>query len=146
MEAHEQDPPSTQSLMKMADGAIPHSSCGSLTRNEEGIMQIAVYKCGTDLAQALRSYVERRLRFSLDRFGGLVGRATVRISPDGPKEIRCFVSIEVDTLGPIAVEERDADLFAAIDRATGKLGRLVGRELERSRDARMSRESVRLVA
>jgi len=109
-------------------------------------MQIAVHTCRTDLAQALKTYVERRLRFSLDRFRGLVGRAIVRVSPDGPKEIRCLISIEVDSLGRIAVEESEADLFAVIDRATGKIGRLVGRELERSRDARMSRESVRLVA
>ena len=109
-------------------------------------MQIAVHHYRTDLTEALRVYVERRLRFSLDRFRGLVGRVIVRISPDGPKEIRCLVNIEVDTLGRIAIEEIDADLFAVIDRVTGKLGRLLGRELERKRDARMSRESVRLVA
>jgi ribosome-associated translation inhibitor RaiA len=109
-------------------------------------MQIEVHNCRTDLAQALRIYVERRLRSSLDRFRGLVGRAIVRICPDGPKQIRCFISIEVKTRGQIAVEERDADLIVVIDRATGKLGRLVGREVERSRDIRMSRESVRLVA
>lgn len=109
-------------------------------------MQIAVHHYRTDLTEALRVYVERRLRFSLDRFRGLVGHVIVRISPDGPKEIRCLVSIEIDTLGRIAIEESDADLFAVIDRVTGKLGRLLGRELERKRDAKMSRESVRLVA
>lgn len=109
-------------------------------------MQIAVHNNRTDLAEAFRFYVERRLRFSLDRFRDLVGRVIVRIRPDGPKQIRCFISIEVDTLGQIAVEERNTDLIVTIDRATGKLGRLVGRELERSRDIRMGRDSVRLVA
>lgn len=109
-------------------------------------MQIAVHNYRTDLAEALRFYVERRLRFSLDRFRGLVGRVIVRTCPDGPKEIRCFISIEVDTLGRIAVEETDTDLFAVIDRATGKISRLLGRELERNRDARLNRESIRLIA
>lgn len=109
-------------------------------------MQIAVHNRRTDLAQALRIHVERRLQVSLDRFRGLLGRGIVRVCPEGPKQIRCYISIEVNTLGQIAVEERDADLFAVIDRATGKLSRLVGRELERRRGVRMSRESVRLVA
>ena len=34
----------------------------------------------TDVTEALQSYVERRLHFSLDRFGRGVGRVRVRIS------------------------------------------------------------------
>ena len=34
----------------------------------------------TNLTEALQSYIERRLRFSLGRFGGRVGRVRVRIS------------------------------------------------------------------
>ena len=109
-------------------------------------MEIAVHNYRTDLADALRCYVDRRLRFSLDRFRGRVGRVIVRITPDGRKECRCFISIEVNSLGRLAVEESDADLFAAIDRAAGRLGRLLGRELERMRDVRISRDSVRLAA
>lgn len=109
-------------------------------------MHVAMHMNDTDLAEAFRSYVERRLRFALGRFGGRVGQVTVRVGEDGPAERHCRISTEVLPFGRVAVDESDPDLFAAIDRATGRIGRLFGRELERVRDARLGRESVRLVA
>lgn len=109
-------------------------------------MQFAMHIHDTDLAQALRGYIERRLRFVLGRFGGQVGEVTVRIAPDGPGGHRCRVSAEAKPFGRVAAEETDCDLFAAVERATGRIGRLFGRELRRVRDARTSRESVRLAA
>lgn len=109
-------------------------------------MHVAMHINDADLTEAFRGYVERRLRFALGRFGGRVGQVTVRIGGDGPTENRCRISTEVLPFGRVAVEESDPDLFAAIDRATGRIGRLFGRELERVRDARVSRESVRLAA
>ena len=109
-------------------------------------MKITVHNYNADLAEALRSYAERRLKFALDRFGGRVDEVTVRVSGDGPEENNCRISTEVSPLGRIAVEENDADLFAAIDRAAGRMGRLFGSELKRARDAKVGRESVRLVA
>ncbi len=75
-----------------------------------------------------------------------MGQVTVRIGGDGPGERQCRIRTEVLPFGRVAVEEKDPDLFAAIDRATGRIGRLFGRELERVRDARVGRESVRLAA
>ncbi len=109
-------------------------------------MRVATHLNDADLSEAFKSYVERRLRFALGRFGGRVGQVTVRIGGDGPAENRCRISTEVLPFGRVAVEESDPDLFAAIDRATGRIGRLFGRELERARDARVGRESVRLAA
>lgn len=109
-------------------------------------MRIAVHEYRTDLVQAFKAYVERRLRYALNRFGGRVGRVTVRISADGPAENICRISAEILPFGRIAVEETDSDLFAAIDRATGRIGWLFGRKLERARDARSGRESIRLAA
>jgi hypothetical protein len=98
-----------------------------------------------DLAEA-SSYLERRLRFGLGRFGARVGQVTVRLGSDAPAERQCRISGEVLPFGRVAVEERGFDLFATIDRATGRIGRLFGRELERVRDARVGREPVRLAA
>lgn len=98
------------------------------------------------LAEAFNSYVQRRLRLGLSRFGARVGEVTVRIGAEGLGERQCRISTEVLPFGRVAVEERDPDLFAVIDRATGRIGRLFGRELERVRDARFGRESVRLAA
>ncbi len=109
-------------------------------------MRISMHIHETDLAEALQSYVERRLRFALGRFGGRVGQVTVSVGNDGRAERSCRISTEVLPFGRVAVEERDPDLFAAVDRATGRIGRLFGRELERNREARTGRESVRLSA
>lgn len=60
-----------------------------------------------------------------------------------PAENRCSINANPQPFGRIAVEETDSDLFAAIDRGTGKIGRLLGRELERFQDTRVDGESVR---
>ena len=109
-------------------------------------MHVMTHVTDADVTHALKSYVERRLHFALARFGGRVGQITVRIAGDGPTENRCRISTELLPFGRVAVEESDPDLFAAIDRATGRIGRLFGRELDRCRDAKVGRESVRLVA
>lgn len=109
-------------------------------------MHVLMHMNDVDLAEAFTSYIERRLRFGLGRFGVRVGQVTVRIGADGPGQRLCRISTEVLPFGHVAVEEKDSDLFSAVDRATGRIGRLFGRELERVRDARTGRESVRLAA
>lgn len=109
-------------------------------------MHIAIHASDADLTGAVNLYIERRLRFALSRFGGRVGHVTVRMSADGPASSRCRVEAELLPFGHVAVEESDSDLFAAIDRATGRIGRLFSRKLERTREARMGRESVRIAA
>lgn len=109
-------------------------------------MHIANYVNDADVSAAIRSYVEKRLRFALARYGGHVGTLAVRIGRDGSSASRCRISVEVQPFGRVSVDERDGDLFNAIDRATGRVGRLFGRELERFRDVRFGRESVRKAA
>ncbi len=100
----------------------------------------------TDLVEVFKSYIERRLRFALGRFGDRVGPITVRVSGGGNVESECRISTELRPFGRVAVEEKDSDLFVAVDRATGRIGRLFGRELERNREARLGRESIRIAA
>lgn len=109
-------------------------------------MRVSIHNYRTDLAEAFRLYVDRRLRFALGRFGGRVGQVTVRICSEGPKENNCRISTEMLPFGRVTVEEKDSDLFTAVDRATGRIGWQFGRELERARDAKVGHESVRLVA
>jgi putative sigma-54 modulation protein len=109
-------------------------------------MHVVMHVNDVDLAEAFTPYVERRLRFGLGRFGARVGQITVRLGAAGPGERQCRISTEVLPFGRVAVEERDPDLFVAIDRATGRIGRLFGRELDRVRDARIGRESIRVAA
>jgi putative sigma-54 modulation protein len=109
-------------------------------------MHISIHVNAPDANKALNSYIDRRLRYALGRYGSRVGSITVNIGGKGPMQVRCRLAAEVLPSGRVAVEEKDADLFTAIDRATGRIGRLFGRELERIRQARVSRESVQFAA
>jgi ribosomal subunit interface protein len=109
-------------------------------------MQVDVRIHNVDLNELIKNYVERRLRFALGRFGERVGQISVRVSRNARTEMECRISTELKPFGRVAVEEADPDLFAAMDRATGRIGRLFGRELQRARDVRVGRESVRLAA
>jgi putative sigma-54 modulation protein len=101
-----------------------------------------------DLAAALCNYVDRRLRFSLGRFGGRLGQVKVRITdlngPRGGADKSCRISAELLPSGKLIWQEAvDPNLFVAIDHATERIGRTFARELERLLDLRYQRESVR---
>lgn len=100
----------------------------------------------SELVEVFNSYIERRLRFALGRFGDRVGLITVNVTGSGREENKCRIVAELLPFGRVAVEESDPDLFLAVDRATGRIGRLFGRELERVREARTSRDSIRMAA
>jgi putative sigma-54 modulation protein len=99
----------------------------------------------TDPAEVLKGYIERRLRFALGRFGDRVAQVSVRICGNA-NERECRIATELRPFGRVAVRESDSDLFAAVDRAVGRVGRLFGQELQRLREARTSRESIKIAA
>jgi putative sigma-54 modulation protein len=109
-------------------------------------MQVSMHVNEADLADALRSYLERRLRFALARFRDHVSLLTVRTSIEGRGDARCRVIAEMLPFGRVIAEEAGPDIFSAVDRATAAIGRRMGRELDRARDARIGRESIRLAA
>jgi len=105
-------------------------------------MRITVRAVGIELDDGLRSYVERRLMFALGRFGRRVASARVRLEGlDGPpprRGKRCSLAARLRGAGHVQVEDTDADLYRAIDRAAGRLDRAVSREIERGRETRAS--------
>jgi ribosome-associated translation inhibitor RaiA len=114
-------------------------------------MNVEVRIQGADLVGALRSYTVRRLQFSLGRFVGRLGRVRVRISdingPHGGIDKSCRISAELLPSGRVVRHETvDASLFTAIERATERIGRSLRRQLEREREPRGRRESVRTEA
>ncbi len=92
------------------------------------------------LAEALRVHLERRLRFALGRFDNRIRRVSVRLvdtnGPRGGVDKRCRLSLVVNPGGNVVIEERNADLVAAIDRAVDRLGHAVARKLHRALDVR----------
>ena len=109
-------------------------------------MEVQIHIHNTDLVDALQEYVERRLRFSLRRFVGRLGRVRVRVTdvngPRGGVDKSCRVSAEMLPSGKLVLQEAvDANLYVAVDHATERIGRSVGRQVERDRE--VSGDSVR---
>ena len=100
-----------------------------------------------DLPKEVHRYIERRLRFCLGRFESRVRRVTVRIfdinGPRGGTDKRCRMTVRLIPSDAIVVQEVNADLFAAIDRAAERAGQALARKLHRARDLKTQRESVR---
>jgi ribosomal subunit interface protein len=115
-------------------------------RPKEEKMQTIVRINDQELGEVFKSYIERRLRLGLGRFGTRVGQVTVRVSGVGKEQYQCRITAEVMPFGRVAVDESNPDLFLAIDRAAGRIGRLFGRELERVRESRTGRDSIRMAA
>ena len=92
----------------------------------------------TDLANVLRGYTDRRLRFALSRFGDRVGRVVVSVSEynDTDQGIvkSCHIGAELRPFGQVAARETAPDLYTAIDRAAGRMGRLFALRLARGKD------------
>ena len=86
------------------------------------------------LTPALRDRATRRLHFALGRFHRRVGRVTVRLGDvNGPGGgVDKFCRVELHAAGRrITIEELDADIYAAIDRAAERVGRAVERAVAR---------------
>ncbi|MGB5472485.1 MAG: HPF/RaiA family ribosome-associated protein [Gammaproteobacteria bacterium] len=101
-------------------------------------MQIDIQARQFSLTNALRSHAERRLRFVLTCCGDHIQQVVMRLSdingPRGGADKRCHLRVVLTGLPDVVVEDTEADLYVAIDRATGRAGRTVGRRLARQRD------------
>ena len=111
-------------------------------------MEVEIRIHGVDVADAVRSYAARRIRFTLGRFASRVGRVVIRISDvngaKGGVDQCCRISAELLPSGKVVLEQTDADLFNAIDRAAERVGQAFRREIQRLRDVRSRCESVRV--
>ncbi len=95
----------------------------------------------------LAEYVERRLNFTLARFGDRISRVTTRISsaPAGtPDQWLCRMTLDLQPFGTISAEATDADVYGAIDRCAGRLARQCESKCGRPRSARTGRMSIRM--
>ncbi|MFV1973863.1 MAG: HPF/RaiA family ribosome-associated protein [Thiohalobacterales bacterium] len=99
-------------------------------------MQIDIQARDFSLTDALRSHAERRLRFTLACCDDHIRRVAIRLSdingPRGGADKRCHLRILLDGLPDVVIEDVEADLYVAIDRATDRAGRTLVRKLGRA--------------
>ena len=103
-------------------------------------MQIVIQARGFPLTTVLREHIERRIRFSLDWAKYHVRKVSVRLSdlngPRGGEDKRCYIQVTIPGGADVVIEDTEADLYVAIDRAADRAGRTLARRVERQREHR----------
>ncbi len=95
-------------------------------------MRVQVQGNEQALAEAMRSYIERRLRLTLGRYVGELSEVMVRVAaangPTGATGGGCQIRAELIPFGQCLHHEVDDPcLFSAVDAAVDRMGRSVRR-------------------
>ncbi len=105
-------------------------------------MQIDIQALDFTLTDRLRAHVEQRLRFTLTRLQGRMRRVSVRLSdvngPKGGVDKRCLVRIKTNGLPDIIVEDTEANLYVAVNRAVDRARRTLERRQWRARSQELN--------
>jgi putative sigma-54 modulation protein len=103
-------------------------------------MQIDIQARGFKLTTGLRTHAERRLRFALGSTSGRLRSIVMRLAdengPRGGVDKRCTIRANLPGGPPVMIEQQEADLYVAIDRAADRAARAVSRRLERASNGR----------
>lgn len=101
-------------------------------------MRIDIHTSGFELTDGIREHTQRRLQFALSWASYEVRKVVVRLSdingPRGGKDKRCNILIPLTRSADIVIEDTEADLYVAIDRAVERAERSLARRLERQRE------------
>jgi ribosomal subunit interface protein len=108
-------------------------------------MQIEIQARNFPVTRSLRAHTERRLAFALSKCSRHVRRILVRLSdingPRGGNDKRCHLEVRLPGQA-VVVEDTEADLYVAINRAASRVGRTVVRRLGRRRNFSRDRTPV----
>ncbi len=100
-------------------------------------MQFNIQARNFSLTEALRDHIERRLGFALGSRNDQIQRIIVRLSdingPRGGVDKHCHIQVVLARTSDVVIEDTEANLYTAIDRAADRAGRTVGRRLARQR-------------
>jgi ribosomal subunit interface protein len=106
-------------------------------------MRIDIQARGFELTEGLREHTVRRLQFALGWSNHDVRSVSVRLfdinGPRGGKDKRCRIQVPFAGTPNVVIEDTEADLYVAIDRAAERTERAVARRLERLREYRHDR-------
>jgi putative sigma-54 modulation protein len=91
------------------------------------------------LTDGLRQHVATRLACALNHGQEVVTRVVVRLSdvngPRGGEDKCCSIEVRLKGAPALLVEDTQSDLYVAVDRAAGRIGRTLDRHLARRRAA-----------
>ena len=100
-------------------------------------MQLDIQTNGFSLTEALKNYTTSRMQFALNRNDSYIMRARIWLAdingPRGGVDKRCQIELKLAGQNNIVIEDIEADLYFAIDRASDRCMRTLGRRIARSR-------------
>lgn len=101
-------------------------------------MHLDIQTNGFSITDGIRDYTKRRMQFAVDRNDGHIMSARVRLSdingPRGGVDKCCQIDLALAGQNNIVIEDTEADLYVAIDRASDRCKRTLARRLERLRE------------
>ncbi len=102
-------------------------------------MNIDVQSLGFPITLALADHARRRLRFALTRHNDRIRRVVVRLGdengPRGGADKFCRIRVYLIDAPVAVIVDIGSDLYAVIDRTVDRVGRVVVKHLDRSRDS-----------
>jgi putative sigma-54 modulation protein len=111
------------------------SSSSPLRLHAEAVVQMTIHCRGFELTEGLHDYVSKRLAYCLSHGAARIGRVIVRLCPSNePHDLgkRCHLELRLKGLPAVVIEDTEADIYLAIDRAAERAGRTLARRLAHS--------------
>ena len=112
-------------------------------------MQLDIQTNGFSLTDGISNYTRRRMQFALGRNDKFITNARVRLAdingPRGGVDKRCQIELALSGRNNIVIEDIEADLYVAIDRACDRCARTLVRKLKRSREYSHEAASIQLL-
>jgi ribosomal subunit interface protein len=103
-------------------------------------MNLELHFRNSNFAEALQTFLERRLQFALSSFGSQVGLVTVRLADANDRRgkglRRCEITAELVPSGNVVATEANADLYVAVDRAVRRIVYLLRKQFDLKRRSR----------
>lgn len=101
-------------------------------------MQIEIQTRDFSLTNALQDHIQRRIGFALSTRYQHIQRILVRLSdingPRGGNDKCCHIQVVLPRQEDVVIEDIEADMYVAIDRAADRASRTLSRKLTRQRD------------
>ncbi len=101
-------------------------------------MEVEIRSQKMHVDDEIQSHVERRIEFALKQFNSWITRVQVHLEDvNGPRrgiDKQCRILVSIKGGKTIKIEDLDADLVAAVNRAADRLGQAVSREIDRRRE------------
>jgi len=110
-------------------------------------MNVQMHAQGFTLSDEVREHITRRLAYALNHGRDQVSRVVVRLAdangPRGGIDKECTIEVRLRGASAIVIEDTQAELIVAIDRAAERAGRTLDRQLNRRLNRQLLRDVVR---